>query len=539
MKKIILILFCFFMPVMARAASFTPDNAFLQDRAALDRLQRDAFRYVWEGADPTSGMVYESSETWDIRPVAVGGTGFGVAAIITAVDRGWITRDAAVSRLLTIVTFLRDKTPRKNLHGAFPHWLNGGTGEIHKFSKADTGADILETAMLMQGLLLARAYYNGPGMEETLRGIITELWEEVDWNHFTNGEENGLYWHWTPDGGFSNGLKILGYNECLMAYVLALASPTHPISRKAYDYWTSGKGYQPKQLFGYTVEASLPGGGPLFLAHYSFIGLDPRRMADAFVPGGYFARNVNHALSNREYCLNHAPVKNRYADNAWGLTASQIKGGYAANEPNRDNGVVAPTAALSSMPYTPHYSMLVLENLLGPLKDKLWGPYGPYDAFSFRDNWFSRSYLAIDQLPIVCMVENYRSGLLWRLFMADRDVQKGLREAGINEPVFAAGFPEAVPTVRKKGKTYAPFAYALRRHPDTGLYGIPYWTEKEGGITFRLTDEKGREVKTFQEIAVEGRNYLFFPQFMPTEDSIFTLTMQAEGREYTLPVILY
>jgi hypothetical protein len=539
MRILALILTLCLTPQSAQAAPFVPDTAYLADREALDRLQRDAFRYIWEDGDPHSGMAYESSEVWDIRPVAVGGTGFGIAAIVVAADRQWITREQAVARLMTITAFLRDKTPRKTLHGAFPHWIDGKTGAPHSFSKEDTGADIVETALLMQGLLIARAYFNGPGVEENLRKTITGLWEGVDWNWFTNGEENGLYWHWTPDKGFSNGLKILGYNECLIAYVLAAASPTYPINRKTYDYWTSGKGYQPKKLFGYTVEASLAGGGPLFLTHYSFIGLDPRRMADAFVPGGYFARNVNQTLSNRAYCLEQAPARNRYAENAWGLTASVIKGGYAANEPSRDNGVIAPTAALSSMPYTPHYSLQVLENLRGPLQKTLWGKNGPYDAFSPRDNWSSESYLAIDQLPIVCMVENYRTGLLWRLFMADRDVQNGLKEAGIAEPDFAPGFPEAVVTLKRKGKNYVPDVYALRRHPDSGLYSIPYWTKGEGEIVFRFLDAEDKEVQTLKKTAAKGRNHLVFPQFMPAKDSPLRLIMQTGDAEYTLPLRFY
>ncbi|CAK7011095.1 MAG: hypothetical protein DELT_02087 [Desulfovibrio sp.] len=540
MKKIGLLLIACLLPMIAQASAFVPDHAYLQDRAVLEKLQREAFSYMWNDGNPVSGMVYETSKHWGgPRPVAVGGTGFGAAAIVVAADRGWITREQAVTRLLTITRFLRDKSPRKELHGAFPHWLDSNTGAVVQFSKGDAGADIVETALLMQGLLIARAYFNGPGIEETLRDIITELWEDVDWNWFTNGEENGIYWHWTQDRGFADSLKILGYNECLIVYVLALGSPTHPISRKTYDYWTSGRGYQPKSLYGYVVEAALGGGGPLFLTQYSFIGLDPRKMADSFVKGGYFARNVNHVLSNREYCLSHAPAKNRYSENVWGLTASLVKGGYNANEPLRDTGTVAPTAALASMPYTPQYSMQVLYYLLGPLKEKAWGKNGPYDAFSLRDNWFSDGYLAIDQLPIVSMVENYRSGLLWRLFMTDTDVMRGLREAGITEPELAAGFPEAVVTVKRKGKTYVLDAHAARRHPDSGTYIIPYWADASGEVLFRFMDAEGREVHSLKKTARKGRNYVAFPQFMPVDGGTLKLVMHVGEKEYTLPLRLY
>ncbi|MDL2272112.1 hypothetical protein LJC23_03670, partial [Desulfovibrio sp. OttesenSCG-928-I05] len=546
--SVLTLVFCMiFLCVPSFAGSapvFSPDDSFVDDRAALERLQRDSFRYMWEFADPVSGMVREANYEWDVMPVAVGATGFGVAALVAAADREWISREEALTRLFTITRFLRDKTPRKELHGAFPHWLNGSTGAVIKFGDRDAGADIVETALLMQGLLIARSWFNGPGNEAELRAIITELWEDVDWNWFTAGQENGLFWHWGPEHGHS-GLKILGNNECLIAYVLALASPTHPISRAAYDYWTSGNGgksgsgYLPKTLYGYTIEAALPGAGPLFLTHYSFIGLDPRRMADSFVPGGYFARNVKHVLSNRGYCLYDAPKRNRYGENFWGLSAGHSKNGYVAAEPAKDSGTISPTAALSSMPYTPHYAMQVLEFFLegsasgedapkgsdAALLKTLWGPYGPYDGISLRDKWVGGQYLGIDQLPMACMVENYRSGLLWNLFMADADVRAGLEKAGITGPHFSAGFPEAAVTVVKQGKRYAPDAYDIRRHPDSGLYAIPYWVEQAGPVSLTFSDAAGVVRMALAEYAGAGRNYCSFPQFMERDGSVLTLTL--------------
>ena len=528
-----------------------PEKPWRDDQGALEKLQRAAFLYMWEYCDPDSGMAAEANFDWGVRPAAVGGSGFGVAAVVVATERGWITREEALDRLLTITRFLRDKTPRHELHGAFPHWLNGKTGAVIKFGDKDVGADLVETSLLMQGLLIARAYFNGPGSEAELRAIITGLWEDVDWNWFTAGQESGLFWHWSTEHGHS-GLKILGYNECLITYVLAMASPTHPISRQAYDYWTSGDGYKPKNVYGYTVEAALPGAGPLFLTHYSFIGLDPRRMADEFVPGGYFARNMKQVLGNRGYCLQNAPARNRYGEGYWGLTASQVKTGYAAGEPLKDSGTVAPTAALSSMPYTPHYAMQVLEFILegaaipaeeakdgseAALRRQLWGPYGPHDAYSLRDKWVSSGYLAIDQLPMVCMVENYRSGLLWNLLMADPDIRNGLARAGIHEPVFATGFPEAVVTLKKNGKKYEPDAYDIRRHPDTGLYVIPYWVSRATAAKLTLTDDAGAMEQLWDISVPEGRNYLSIARFEEADGAVFTLTLTtAEGEEAALPV---
>lgn len=535
----IAVLFFLVTACSAHPQEFSPDHDYLADREALEELQRDAFKYMWEQSCPHSGMAYEATFDWEERPVAVGGTGFGIAAIVVAADREWITREQALTRILKIATFLRDRTPRAELHGAFPHWLEGSTGAIRRFGNRDDGADIVETSLLMQGLLIARAYFNGPGVEENLRGIITELWEDIEWDLFTNGEENGLYWHWSKEHGFYHGLKILGYNECLVTYILALASPTHPISRKAYDYWNSGVDYLPRNVYGYTVEAAPNGGGPLFMAQYSFVGLDPRQLADPHVQKGYFVRGVTQTLSNRGYCIEDAPPENKYGPDFWGLTACQTKGGYTAGEPARDGGTIAPTAAISSMPFTPHYSMQVLENLRGPLRDRVWGAYGPRDAISLRDDWVSDMYLAIDQLPMICMIENYRSGLLWKLLMSDPDIRTGLAKAGMAMPVFTTGFPEAVVTRVKMNGHYEPDAYAARRHPDTGLYTIPFWSEGADTAEFGFVNSDGEMVFSHQTQAIKGANKFSFGQFMPATGEKLTLVMRIGENDYTLPVRLY
>ena len=539
-RPLAILTFLFFMAAVP-APAFSPDDDYLRDREALDELQHSAFLYFWEEGDPHSGMAYEADFGWEKRPVAVGGTGFGVAALVVAADRGWVTRNESVARLLKIVRFLRDEASPPEMRGAYPHWLDGDNGKPLTFDTDDNGADIVETSLLMQGLLIARAYFNGPGHEAELREIITGLWEKVDWNWFTNNEDNGLYWHWSPEKGYL-GLKILGFNECLITYVLAAGSPTSPISRKAYDYWTSGKGYRPKEVYGYRVEAALPGAGPLFLTHYSFIGLDPRLLSDKYVPEGYYLRNVKHVLSNRGYCLQNAPAQNRYAADFWGLTASQVlKGGYAVSEPNNDTGTVAPTGALSSIVYTPHYSLEVLNYLRGRLRERVWGRFGPYDAINIRDDWVSPHVLAIDQLPMVSLVENYRSGLLWSLLMSDPDVRAGLEKAGLKPPQLKTGFPEAVVTLDKAGKKYVPDAFEIRRHPNSGLYEVPFWSETPGRITFAINDASGGPpLARFEVEAGPGRNKLTFPQFKRVNGERLTLTMAGpDGKEQTLPLRLH
>ena len=520
------------------ALDFTPDNNHISVRKMLEETQRAAFGYIWNDGCPHSGMAYEANFDWDVRPVAVGGTGFGIAAIVVAADRGWITRNAAVERLQKIVSFLLEKTERLAFHGAFPHWLNGRTGESMTFGPSDADADIVETSLLLQGLLIARVYFNGPGNEKRLADSITEIWEGVDWNWFTNGEEDGIYWHWSPERGYS-GLKILGYNECLITYALAISSPTHPISRQAYDYWKKSVNYQSRELFGYELQAAPLGGGPLFLAHYSFVGLDPRRIADESVTRGFFVRGVVQTLSNRGYCLQDAPADNQYSEVFWGLTASQIPDGYAVNEPYNDSGTVAPAAALASMPYTPLYSFQMLRNLQGSLKEKVWGPYGPYDAINLRDDWVSDLYLAIDQLPIVCMIENYRTGLLWKLFMSIPEVRKGLAKAGLEEPELADGFPEAIVTVQKKNLEYVPDAYEMMRHPETGTYSVPYRSTQKEKVEFIWKDENEQTVSSETRFAVPGRNVLQFKPFMPGDGKKLTLVLQHADGEHSLPIRLH
>lgn len=520
------------------ADTFTPDAAYLADRELLDKLQRDAFAYMWDHAYP-SGLAFENNRYTD-GPATTGGTGFGIAAIVAATDRGWITRQQAVDRLLAITTFLHDKTDRQRLHGAFPHWLNGSTGKTMPFGPQDVGADIVETAFLMQGLLIARNYFTGDGEEAALRRIIAGLWEDVDWNWFTNNENNGLYWHWSPEYGFAMNMKVSGFNEGMVAYVLALASPTRPITPEAYAYWSSTDEYRPKTGNGYTLEAGIEYGGPLFLTHYSYIGLDPRQLADDKVRRGYWVRNVTQTLMNRAYCLESAPPENRYDAGYWGLTSCDAKDCYRYNAPGNESGTVAPTAALSSMPYTPHYSMQALRNLYDNHRAKMWGPCGPYDAFSLRDDWFATTYQAIDQLPIVCMVENYRSGLLWKLFMSDPDVRRGLDRAGLRPPEPSDGFPDMVVTLKPDGQGgHIPDACDLRRHPDTGLYTVPYHVKQGGPVVFTLKDARGAAIRTMRVQAGPGRNELTFPQFRPADDVVYTLTMSAGRASHTLPIRLH
>lgn len=401
----------------------------ISDEELLTKVQEQTFRYFWDGADPNSGMARERTSSG--TTVTTGGTGFGVMAMTVAAERGFITRGEACERVQRIVTFLSEKAT--SYHGAFSHWIYGDTGQTRPFSADDDGADLVETALLFQGLLTARAYFDGADASETqLREDITRLWEAVEWDFFTKeGEAKALYWHWSPSKGWVMNLPVSGWNEALIVYVLAASSPTHPIDREVYDVgWAKGGAIRNGKLFYDTV---LPlgedYGGPLFWAHYSFVGLNPKGLSDAYAD--YWEQVRNHALINYAYCVDNPKGYAGYGPDCWGLTASDIEGGYTASSPTNDQGVIAPTAALSSMPYTPDESMAALRYFYYKLGDKLWSDYGFIDAFNLTAGWFDTGeHIAIDQGPIILMIENHRTGLLWQLFMRDADVQTGLSKLG-------------------------------------------------------------------------------------------------------------
>lgn len=400
--------------------------SYMTDEELLTIVQERTFRYFWDYAHPVSGLARERLGSGDV--VTSGGSGFGLMTIPVAIERGFITREDAVSRVSTILTFLNDKADR--FHGAFPHWINGTTGEAVPFSPKDNGGDIVETALLLQGLLTVREYFDMSSERESeIRSMVDSIWCDVEWDWYTRGEDV-LYWHWSPDYGWEMNLPVTGWNEALIVYVLAASSPTHPISRTVYDNgWArNGAMLNGQRYLDITLPLGPPYGGPLFFAQYSFLGLNPHGLSDAYAD--YWKQNVAQAKINYKYCVENPKGWKGYSRNVWGLTACDVPGGYAANSPTEDNGTIAPTAALSSFPYTPYESMEALHYYYYILGEKLFGEYGFYDAFNLQDEWYSSSYLAIDQGPIIIMIENYRTGLLWNLFMRNDDVQTGLLRLG-------------------------------------------------------------------------------------------------------------
>ena len=391
----------------------------------LTLVQQRTFAYFWDYAHPVSGLARErlgSGET-----VTTGGSGFGLMAIPVGIERGFITREEGCERAIKIVGFLKDKAQK--FHGAFPHWLNGTSGQAISFSTKDNGADLVETAFLMEGLLTLRNFFDGRNIDETnLRKDITALWEDVEWDWFTRGGQSVLYWHWSPDFDWQMNMQIRGWNEALIVYVLAASSPTHSISNAVYDNGWAANVKNGKKYYDITLPLGEDFGGPMFFAHYSFLGLDPRKLSDEYA--NYWTQNVAHARINHAYCAANPKGYYGYSNRCWGLTASDYPGGYIASSPTKDTGTIAPTAALASFPYTPDESMDALEYFYYHLGNRIWGEYGFYDAFNLEERWFATSYIAIDQGPIICMIENYRTGLLWNSFMTDPDVRRGLNLLG-------------------------------------------------------------------------------------------------------------
>lgn len=402
----------------------------ISDEELLTKIQQQTFKYFWDFGHPVSGLARERNTSGDL--VTSGGSGFGLMAMIVGIERNFITRNDGLERLQKIVAFLKNKA--QTFHGAYPHWINGNTGETIAFSANDNGADLVETSFLIQGLIAVREYFkeNSPA-ETTLRADINTICDRVEWNWFRQNNQEVLYWHWSADKAWVMNHKIQGWNEALITYVLAASSKNYSIPKTVYDEgWARNGGMQNgRSFYNYVLPLGENFGGPLFFAHYSFLGLNPKNLVDKYA--NYATQTTNHALINYSYCVENPKKFYGYSDSVWGLSASDINGGYTASSPANDRGYIAPTAALSSFPYTPKQSMAALHFYYYVLGDKLFKEYGFVDAFSLHDPWFADSFLAIDQGPIIVMIENYRSGLLWNLFSNAPEVKAVLNKLGFTQ----------------------------------------------------------------------------------------------------------
>lgn len=411
----------------------TYDDKFprISDEALLTKVQQETFKYFWDFAHPVSGLARERNTSGET--VTSGGSGFGIMAIPVAISRNFITRADGLTRMQKIVGFLKNTAVK--VKGAFPHWLNGTTGAIIPFSSNDNGADLVETSYLMMGLLTARQYFNGTDAAEvSLRNDITTLYNNVEWDWFRQGTQNVLYWHYSNDKGWIMNLPVRGWNEALITYVMAASSTTHTIPAIVYtNGWKGGSTFtNGNSYYGYTLPLGPALGGPLFFEHYSFMGINPNGLSESGI--NYLTQAKNHTLINYNYCKTNPKAWYGYSDSCWGLTASDIQGGYTASSPTNDRGFIAPTAALSSFPFTPNESMAALKFFYYVIGDKIFKEYGFVDAFSLHHPWFANSFLAIDQGPVIVMIENYRTGLLWDLFTSIPEIKSGMMKLGFTAP---------------------------------------------------------------------------------------------------------
>jgi hypothetical protein len=428
--------------------SVTGTTRSMSDDELLTMLQKACFRYYWEGAHPVAGMTLENIPG-DDRIVATGASGFGIMALIVGVDRGFISHDQGLDRLVKIVSFL-ESAPR--YHGVWPHFMDGETGQtLPVFDMFDNGGDLVETAFLMEGLLSARQYFNGPSEREgDLFARISHLWETVEWDWYRRSRQSdALYWHWSPEWSWYINHRLTGFNEAMIVYLLAVASPTHAVPAELYysgwanqgeagtkyrrgwsgssegEQYTNGHSY-----YGIKLDVGVSSGGPLFFAHYSYQGFDPRGIHDRYTD--YFENNRNLARINLAYCLRDPGHYKGYGANFWGLTASDGPDGYMPHEPTLrvDDGTMTFTGALSSFPYTPEASLAMLKHVYRDLGDPVWGVYGPRDAINLSQDWVSPIFMGLNQAPITVMIENYRSGLVWKLFMSNPEIKPMLDQIG-------------------------------------------------------------------------------------------------------------
>ncbi len=427
------------VPLSSCDSTNPPVTPSYTDEEVMNMVQKDALKFFWEYAETNSLLAreryHEDNPSLDAHVVATGGSGFGLMTILVGVERGFVNRTDAVQRLNTSLNFLASAD---RFHGAWSHWIDGTNGHVVPFGAIDNGGDIVETSFLCSGLLCVREYFkNGSAEEQALAQLADSLWKGVEWSWYTKGE-NAMYWHWSPTYEWQINFKLEGYNECLITYILGASSPTYPIPAEAYhEGWARSGGivstrtsYDLPIIFNYNGSNTV---GPLFWSHYSYLGINPLVLTDMYADYEQLTRN--HAKIQHRYCVANPLSWTGYSDSCWGLTASYSRNidgttGYTDHKPGNDRGVITPTAALSSMPYTPEESMKFLKFLYEKNAETYIGVAGPYDAFSIHYDWVTPRYLAIDQGTIAPMIENYRTGMLWNLMMNAPEVQQGLQTLG-------------------------------------------------------------------------------------------------------------
>jgi hypothetical protein len=500
----------------------------MTDEELLDMVQKYTFRYFWDFAHEASGMSRERNSSGNT--VTSGGSGFGIMSIPVGIERAFITREEGVNRTLKILNFL---STADRFHGAWPHWINGNTGKVIPFSSKDNGGDIVETSFMAQGLLTIRQYFTGDNPEEKqIVQMATDLWEGIEWDWYRRNGSSSIYWHWSPEYNWDMNMTVTGWNEAAIVYLMAIASPTYGVPASLWNSgWARNSNYtNNKSFYGHRLYVGRDYGGPLFFAHYSFLGFDPRDKSDGYA--NYFDQNRNHSLVQQAYCEDNPKGFTGYSKQCWGLTASDDPDGYLAHEPNssRDNGTIAPTAALSSFPYAPEESMLALKHFYRELGDKTWGEMGFYDAFNEQRNWYANSYLAIDQGPIILMIENYRSQLLWDLFMSNPEIQPMLD---------AIGFFHSPNSLIKRSKMEA--GLTVYPNPASGNFLLTLTLKESAEVKLEISSLAGTKIQTIQQQSLlQPGKYNFQTEGTGLEPGFYLVSLILNGNETkTLKIVIH
>lgn len=464
------------------------------DTDLLDLEQRAAFYFFWYASNPNTGVSLDRMTNPTLG--ATGSTGFGLTTYPIAVERGWITRTQAAERTLKVLRFYRDTADR--FHGFYPHFLNSETGKVIELFDKDNGADIVESAYFFAGALTCRQYFTGAdAVESEIRQIATDLYNAADWQFVrrnTAGDTlQNLSWWWSPTYGFQNGGRVTGFNEAMIVYLLALGSPTHAVPASVYHQGWAGSYRRNQSHYGIPLQVE-SWSSSLFTYQYTPCWVDFRNKQDAYA--NYFETSRNATLINRQWCIANTGHYVGYSDSLWGLTACDGPGyspfrGYDARGPfQSDDGTIAPTAALASMPFTPNESLAALRYMFDHHRDGLWGAYGFKDAFNLTANpdWFDPDYIGIDQGPIVIMIENYRSQLIWNLFMSSPEVAAAMAKAGFTTTA-----------VEEKDGTTVPGRFALEQNypnPFNAGTRLQYWLPTSGVAKLVIYDITGKLVAT-------------------------------------------
>jgi len=501
------------------------DPAYIKN--VMDEQEQKVVNLFFQGAEPNSGMAYNDPSRKSV--MATGATGFGIMTLIAGVERGWISREDAANHIVKIVRFLKKA---ERYEGAWAHWYNV-KGEIVPFGNQNDAGEIIETTFMMGGLLTACEYFNGSSeAEKEIRTTTNEFWNTINWSHFV--KDGKFYWIWHRDTG-KYELPISGWNETLLAYILAMAAPAgHDVPVSVYkSCWQGSKNFYHagREYYGYPLPLGGNYGEALFLAHYSMFGMDPRKMEDSYC--FYWQQNQNHTMINRHYCINEAPEEYAYDANNWGLTACAGCGShpdYVARQPQNDDGVISPAAALGSFPYTPFYSTQVMLNLKSKYP-AINGKYGFYASYCPAEKATAKNYLSMEQAPIAIMMENYRSGLLWSLLMKNEHVQRGLQLAGIHEPTNRYGFYLSVVNTQTG-------VCDLMRHPDLAKYEIDVFLKQGGSAALTLSQNGVETYRTYVDVTA-GANHVTFFDSQIQRSQQYLLTLSCGNEQYTLPVALH